>query len=295
MDKIYYIPTNKNILHLTFDDGTNNPTTSIILDILKFYNIKATFFVLMENVLKNTNILKRIINEEHTVGLHGYGHKSFSKHPKLAIYRHIKKSIDILHDSFGVDVEYFRPPYGTLTKDTETVIKEFNLIPVGWSIFEKDYQAGRVDKKSDSIMRKCSPGQIIVMHDGYRQLKHQGTTIENLKQILPKLINQGYSFVSIPELVSSKLTIQHKSFNNIPLLGHRIVNFINQNILFLYWDVNYIKSNGNTFEIKIMNDNMSVKFPSPNAMEEWPQKIILPLEYNDSEIFIKNNGIFFKI
>jgi peptidoglycan/xylan/chitin deacetylase (PgdA/CDA1 family) len=292
MDKIYYIPTNKNILSLTFDDGPNNPTTSIILDILKFYNIKATFFVLMENVIKNPEILKRVINEKHTVGLHGYGHKSFSKHPKLTIYRHIKKSIDMLKESFDVNVEYFRPPYGTLTKDTETVIKEFNLIPVGWSVFEKDYQSGRVEKRSDSIMRKCSPGQIIVMHDGYRQLKHQGTTIENLKQILPKLINQGYSFVSIPELVSSKLTQQYKPFNNIPLIGNRIVNFINQNILFLYWEINFI-TNESYFEIKINNNISKIKYPNPNAMEEWPQKIIVP-EYN-SEIFIKNNGIFLKI
>lgn len=297
MEKIYYIPTDKKVLCLTFDDGINNPTTSIILDILKNYNIKATFFVLIENVLKYPDILKRVINDEHSVGLHGLNHISYRKHYKSKIYRHIKKGIKILRDSFGVNVQYVRLPYGTFPQDAETVCKEFNLTPVGWTIMENDYKPYGVQTKSNNIIKRCSAGKVLVLHDGYRCLKHNGATIEILKNILPQLIAQGYSFVSIPELVSSKSNTQHKTFNNIPLLHHEIIDFTEVTTLFLYWDVNYIKNNDEYFNLRIIENNIikideKIKYPDPFKMEEWPQKIVFPLSSitKNSEIFISDKN-----
>jgi len=320
MDKIYFIPTDKKILTLTLDDGPEHSTTPIILDILKNYNIKATFFVLMENVLKNPDILKRTIQEGHTIGLHGYNHKSFRKHPKLTIYRHIKKCMDMLYSSFSVRPVYFRPPYGTLTPETEIICNEFNMTPIGWSIMEKDWQPNMITKKSNNFIKKCSPGKIIVLHDGYRNFKHEGTTIEISKLMLPQLLNQGYSFVSIPELVASKSHSPHKTFNDVPLLHNEIIDYecYNQTTLFLYWDVNCISTipkctcptcgseiDRNMFQLKILNNNETIinkcfEFPSPNAMESWHKGIELPLKSitNNSEIFIaqkQNDYLFVKL
>ena len=305
-NRIYYVPTNKMELCVTFDDSPESspgsPTTNIILQILKNYNIKATFFVLTENVLRNPDIVKRIIDEGHTIGLHGYTHKSFRKHPKLTIYRHIKKSLDILDASFSVSSKngplFFRPPFGTFTPETEIVCNQFNMIPAGWCILEKDYQARRVLTKSNNIIKKCSPGKILCLHDGFRNFKHEGATIEILKVILPQLIAQGYNFVSIPELVSCKSHAYHKVFNGVPLLFHEIIDYTKSTILFLYWDIDLVKSAEDTFQLKIMDNNKiiydaPVKFPNPSFMKEWSGGIDFPLGAinKGNEIFINNINV----
>jgi len=76
MDKIYYIPASKKVMSLTFDDGVDSYTTPIILNILKKYNIKATFFVLIANILKNPKILQQLIDDGHSVQLHGWNHRN---------------------------------------------------------------------------------------------------------------------------------------------------------------------------------------------------------------------------
>ncbi|MFA5366109.1 MAG: polysaccharide deacetylase family protein, partial [Candidatus Bathyarchaeia archaeon] len=240
MEKIYYIPTDRKMICLTFDDGPNDPTTPIILEILKTHNIKATFFVLVENAMKNPAIMEAVIREGHTIGLHGYNHKSFNTYPKLKTYRHIKRCLEIMEQQFGVQTAYFRPPYGTFPDCAETIANEFNLTPVGWSLMEADWKPSMSRLKTKNILARCSLGKIVVLHDGYRHYTHVGTTIENLQQMLPPLISSGYSFVSIPELVAAKTQLQSKVLNGIPLLHREIVDLSQSTVLFLYWDINYI-------------------------------------------------------
>jgi len=310
IEKVYYIPTDEKIMCLTFDDGPSNPTTSIILDILKNFNIKATFFVLLENVIHNVPIVKRILLEGHEIGLHGHEHVSLTKYPKIYVYRYVKQCINAIQQQFGITVKYFRPPYGTLPVDAAKIITgDFNLIPVGWSATEKDWKTHYTSLKSKSLLKKSSPGKIILMHDCFRHWNwpHNGTTIGNLKQILPRLINKGYSFTTIQDLINSKNQTPRKSYNDIPLLHHEIINFADKSVLYLYWDVNAIKDSnkcicptccsslhGIMFEFKINNINTPsfvAKYPSPTAMKEWIQQIEFPLRTinENTEIFIQNN------
>ncbi len=305
MDKIYYIPTDKKIVSLTFDDGPCNPTTLIILDILKQYNIKATFFLLIENVIKNLDITKKIIEDGHTIGLHAYNHISLRRFPKRSIYHQIKTTLNVLKDKFNINVNYFRPPYGTLTIDANLIAKELGLQPIGWTVMEEDWKSKFLRIKTTKILNKIIPGVIIVLHDGYRHLPHQGTTVEILKNILPVLLTQEFKFVSISELSHSK-NIQPKIFNNIPLLSYNICNLMNKTVLFLYWDVNFTDPT-KQFEIEIkptnkeLNNNLNfhsiLNYPSPDAMEQWVQKIEFPLGVisKDSNILIKNNNQFLSI
>jgi len=315
VEKIYYIPTNKKIMCLTFDDGPNNPVTTIILNILKSYNIKATFFVLIENVINNPKIIEKIISDKHEIALHGYNHSSFNKYPKRKIYHEIKKSFDLLQQRFGITVKYFRPPYGTTPDGSEEVMKEFNIIPVGWTIMEKDWKPGFTSYKSQKIITRCSPGKIIVMHDGFRSWKHEGTTVENVKQIIPPLLSQGYSFVTIQELISARSKTLPKIYNNIPLLGYEVLDLLNQTTLFFYWDINSIDHyqkcrcptcntlfTGSMFKFKVNNINVppfTAKYPSPYAMEDWAQQMDFPLHSinKNTDIFIQDKIIkkFIKI
>jgi len=300
MEKIYYIPTDKKVLCLTFDDGPNTPTTSIILDILKRYKIKATFFVLAENILHNQNTFKEVVQEEHDIGLHGFNHISFSKHPEDVTHKEIQKCFEILN-KFNINPIYFRPPYGTLTPYTEIATKHFNMTSVGWTIMKRDYFCSNPLEKAQGIMNTCKPGKIITMHDGCHNRSHTGSTIKILEIILPYLITEGYSFVSIPTLIATKINKQYKIFNNVPLLGHEITIWGHKPYLLLYWDVNFIKDN-KSFQLRIMDNNkiidMNADFPNPYAMKEWSQEIRLPIPKatNDTKISIKNNnGEFIEI
>ena len=314
MNKIYYVPTDKKLLSLTLDDGPNNPTTSIILDILKNYKIKATFFLLIQNVLANPNMLKRIAEDGHAIGLHGFNHESFKSFSKLKAYRQIKHCMNVLHQ-FGITPTYFRPPYGTFPEATQTVSQEFNLTPIGWTIMEKDWLPSYSYRKSMNFLAKCSPGKILVLHDGYRHFAHNGSTIENLNIIIPKLINKNYSFVTIQELVANQSLVKPKIFNGVPLFHYDIIdfNFYSMTVLSFYWDVNFINAvknrcpickteiNTNLFEVQIKTKDkikhLYVKYPSPYAMEEWPQQIEFPYKaiHKDSEVFIKDNEKFVKL
>ena len=314
MEKIYYLPTDKKIICLTFDDGPNDLVTPIILKILKQYKIKATFFVLMENVVRYPDVLKNLIADGHEVGLHGYTHKSFRKHPTLTIYRHINKAMELLK-TFGVRPVYFRPPYGTFTIETEKICQEFNLAPIGFTVMEKDWQPYHPERKTICLLKKCSPGKIIVLHDGYRNYKPDGTTVEKLSQSIPVLLSRGYSFVSIPELISAKSTAPCKIFNNVPLLHHEIIHYenYNQTMLHFYWDVSTLEPNiehacptcgtkieNKKFEIQIgppNNTHLVRDYPDSTAMESWHKGMEFPLNFvnEHTPIYIKDKNTFIKI
>jgi len=282
MQKIYYIPTKENVISLTFDDGPEPITTPIILDILKNYNIKATFFVLIDNIVTYPKIFERLIQEGHSVGLHSWNHRSWRRHSQSKLNVNIKRCMDILRTSFGVVPKYYRPPYGSFTNSSEIITNELNLTPVGWSASIKDYRGGWPLNKSNDLISQCSNGKIVLLHDGCHTWKHDGPTVKILNNILP-LLTQKYSFVSIDELIKNKST-QYLSFNNVPLFHHEIINIQNKTYLMLYWDINCITKQ---FNLQINNKNILLDYPEINAMKTWPQRIELPLNCN-KEIFIEN-------
>lgn len=273
MDKIYYIPTSKKILSLTFDDGPTFNTYSI-LDILKSYNIKATFFVLMRTVVENKDILKQIIKDGHNIGLHGFDHRSLSKHNPSYIKKIIQESLQYLKENFGINISYIRPPFGTITQYGDALFKELGLTQIGWSVMTKDWYTRYINDKSIKIISNCQPGKIIVLHDGLRTNCHVETGAPKiLNNIIPHLVQQQYSFVDIPSLINSynpnltQIIGRHHLFS----ASHSISNNVLR--LELLWNVATIKPN-QTFKIKVVDgkqphEPIILPFPDPMAMKEW--------------------------
>lgn len=273
MDKIYYIPTKQKVLSLTADDG---PTfnTSIILDILKSYQIKATFFVLTKTVMENKNILKKIIDEGHTIGLHGFDHRSLSKHDPSYIKYIIQESLTYLKKNFGVDISYIRPPFGTIPQYGDSIFKEFGLMQLGWCVMTKDWYTKFIEDKYKEIVSNCQPGKIIVMHDGLRTNSNVATGAPKvLELVVPHLVEQQFSFVDIPTLINSydhsipTRIGRHTLFSARQTIVNNILN------LDLFWDMTTVKPN-QEFQIKVVSENHSYEpviapFPNPTAMKEW--------------------------
>jgi len=290
MEKIYYVPTDKKLMSLTFDDGPNDPVTPIILQILKKYNAKATFFVLLEQALKYPNIIRKIIDEGHAIGIHGTEHISYSKYSPEEIYQDVLRNVEVFSHVFKTIPKYLRPPYGTLLKSVQVVCKKFGLIPIGWTIMVRDWLLRDPEQKIGEIVTRSSAGKILVLHDVKWK---QNLSILILNTILP-ILSENYKFVPLKDLLAARKIRQDKIFDGVTLLDSEYIGSTNLS-LFLYWDINSIGPQNKTFNIKIVSNNKTLKktlnFPNPEAMKEWPCLVELPKHFltKNSQVFIKDN------
>lgn len=202
--------TEKKEIALTFDDGPDSRYTNIILDILKKYDVKGTFFVVSENALKNKNIIKRIIDEGHSIGLHSLKHRS----PWLSLPFQTKndfyESLDIFK-KMGISIRFYRPPWGTFNLLTQYFGKKLGLKTVLWSINGNDWFYKTTYKEVvDTIMNKIMKGDIILLHDSSNVLNNPIKTIDALQILIPRLKKHGYRFVTIGngvgDLLNEKLS-----------------------------------------------------------------------------------------
>lgn len=158
MEKIYYIPTNKKMLSLTFDDGPSINTLKV-LDILHNYNVKATFFLLTTMAEQSEYIVEKIINDGHKIELHGFDHRSFNKLDQQRIKDIIHKSLQYLKKTFNITPSYIRPPFGSITPYGDSIFKEFNLKQIGWTTMTKDWHKSFITDKYNEMASSCQPGK----------------------------------------------------------------------------------------------------------------------------------------
>ncbi len=190
---VWEIPNDDNEIFLTFDDGPIPEVTPWILDLLKKFNIKATFFCVGENIIKHSKIFERLIAEGHQVGNHTYNHLSGWKTDTDNYIDNIKKT-DAVLNQYGVSTALFRPPYGKLKPHQSKAVRNTGKNIIMWSVLTKDYDPGL---KSDTVYNnflKASAGSIIVCHDNIKAFDH-------IKNALPKaiqaLLRKGYVFKTL--------------------------------------------------------------------------------------------------
>jgi peptidoglycan-N-acetylglucosamine deacetylase len=167
---------NKKTVYLTFDDGPIPETTPYILDTLKKYNVKATFFCVGENVKKHPELYKRIIEEGHFTGNHTFNHLKGWITP-LDIY------LENINQCAGyVSSTLFRPPYGKMTRRQYNALKsKFHLI--FWDVLTPDFDANAsVQKCLNIIRKKTRAGSILVFHDNIKAKN-------KLTELLPGALN----------------------------------------------------------------------------------------------------------
>ena len=192
----------KHAIALTFDDGPHAQKTSEILDILKEYDVKATFFVVGENVKLNSEIFERIIEERHEVGNHTFGHKYLFGHKNSK--SDMEREIDLCDDEIFNHSEYssvlFRPPGGIYDGTLTSVCGERGYSMVLWSIDTRDWEGRTVNEIENEILCNISDGAIILMHD---YVSGKSYTAEALRSVIPKLKELGYCFVTVSELIGN--------------------------------------------------------------------------------------------
>lgn len=187
---VWDIPNETNKIYLTFDDGPIPEITEWVLDVLKLYNIKATFFCLGCNVARNPAIYSKIINDGHVVGNHSYHHLNGWETDDGDYLNNIKKSNELLN------TKLFRPPYGKIKKSQiASLIEDYKIIM--WDVLSGDFDSKTTPKKCyTNVTKNTKSGSVIVFHDSTK-------ASENLKYALPRaieyLLEQGFVFDVISE------------------------------------------------------------------------------------------------
>lgn len=189
-----------NKIALTFDDGPHEKYTPEILDILKEYDIKATFFVIGTNIELYPDIVLRTIREGHEIGNHTYHHNKYKDNDLLNIENEIVMNEKILYEIAEYKPKIFRPPGGyccsQLTK--KTAFLDYSVIL--WSIDTRDWKVKSPQIIADTVIDNIKAGDIILCHD-YVEINY---TPDALRIFIPKLLEMGYKFVTVSELISSK-------------------------------------------------------------------------------------------
>lgn len=156
------IPGEEPTAYLTFDDGPIPEVTEWVLDQLKEYKVKGTFFIVAENAVKHPQILQRILDEGHSVGNHTYNHLNGWKTGDLAYLDNIEKAQEVYSSTL------FRPPYGKIKKSQIAQLKPaFKIIM--WDILSGDFDEGISGEQcAQNVVQNLDNGSIIVFHDSLK-------------------------------------------------------------------------------------------------------------------------------
>lgn len=195
---------NQKAIALTFDDGPSPVTTPLILDILKRYHAKATFFVLGQSIPGNEAILKRIVEEGHEVANHTWSHPNLTTLSAEQIREEITKTQDAIREVTGKTPTIMRPPYGNVN---QAVMEAMNLPVIYWSVDTLDWQNRNPQMILENVKQNTQAGGIILMHD-----IHQAT-VDSLPSVLDYLQSQDYHFVTSSELLGTSLNPHHIYYN----------------------------------------------------------------------------------
>jgi peptidoglycan/xylan/chitin deacetylase (PgdA/CDA1 family)/GT2 family glycosyltransferase len=196
---------------LTFDDGPNEPYTSQVLEILEQYRIRATFFLIGQNALRHPETCRRIVAAGNAIGNHSHGHrKSLCLRRGKAVARDIEAAHQAIYECTGLEPTLFRPPHGFRSPWLMRTVRNLGYTVVTWDNMTSDWNAERSgDEIILAILGRAKPGGVIVLHDGRdtRLNYDRSHMLQALPFVIETLMERGFEFVTIPELLESEVTL----------------------------------------------------------------------------------------
>ena len=197
----YFHRNDKNRIALTFDDGPHPFDTIKILNILDKYNVKATFFVIGQNAVNYRDALKEIVKRGHEIGNHTYTHTVIKSMSTSDIINEVESCREVIYDISGENTVLFRPPEGLMAQVNSEDAELFEGYEVIlWSVDTMDWSHNSPKEIARYVSNKTKSGDIILMHD---YIGYNSPTPEALELLLPDMINKGFEFVTISELLAS--------------------------------------------------------------------------------------------
>lgn len=186
----------KPTLALTFDDGPHATLTPKLLDILKEAGVRATFYVIGSRVSQHPEIIERMVREGHEIGNHTWNHPDLRDLGPAEIRRELQKTEDAIRSACGRGSFSMRPPYGAINQKVANAIPEAHRPIVMWTVDPLDWKKPGSGVVAQRLLAGAKPGAILLCHD-----IHPGT-IDAIKIAIPKLIELGYTFSTVSEILT---------------------------------------------------------------------------------------------
>ena len=197
-DVVYSCVTEDKRIALTFDDGPHPVYTEEILSILDEYGIKATFFLIGVNAEAYPEIARKEAAAGHELGNHSYSHADLGKAGYGTVCREIDEGERAVWENFEYRTRLLRPPGGCWGDDLVRAASERDYTLVCWSVDTRDWAHTPSGKIVENVMQNTAGGDILLFHD---YVYGDSPTPEALRVLIPKLLDQGYRFVTVSELL----------------------------------------------------------------------------------------------
>lgn len=200
-DVIYSWNSNEKKIALTFDDGPHPVYTPEILEILEEYGVHATFFVIGQNLEYYGELLNREIEAGHEIGNHTYSHRNLRTLTNEMIEQEIRETETAVYNRSEYKTQLLRPPGGKLGEELCRLAQENDYTVVCWSVDTLDWAHTPTEEIVENVLSSVEGGDIILFHDF---VSGDSPTPEALRIIIPALLEDGYEFVTVSELIGAE-------------------------------------------------------------------------------------------
>ena len=180
------------LIALTFDDGPHPVYTKKLLDGLKERHVKASFFLIGQSIPGNEELIRQMARDGHLVGTHCYSHEDLTKMTLQEASEDIERTNEMICEISGRLPDHIRPPYGRWSDDLEAAV---GMTPVFWDIDTLDWKSQDAAKVERQIYKNVGKHQVILLHDVF------DTSVEAALAVIDTLAEQGYTFVTVDELL----------------------------------------------------------------------------------------------
>lgn len=200
-DAYYVGDDSEKVIYLTFDCGYENGNTGPILDALQKHNVQATFFVVGHFLESAPDMVRRMVEDGHTVGNHTYHHLDMPTISDMETFRReVDDVADLFHEITGEELSmYYRPPQGKCNTENLKMAQELGYNTIFWSLayvdWNQDDQPSH-EEAFDKLTSRIHPGAIVLLHNTSQ------TNGEILDELLTKWEEMGYSFKPLSELTN---------------------------------------------------------------------------------------------
>lgn len=189
---ITHIKTNEKIIFLTIDDAPTSESTPQTLEILKYYNVKATFFCIGKNIIKNQNIFEKILKDKHSIANHSFSHQNGWRTNTKRYISDVNKGKSLTNSNI------FRPPYGKISPLQYLFLYKKNRI-VLWTMMVYDFDKKRSLEKDKKLLEKyLQPGSIFIFHDNQKAIDKKNILLPYFIELALKL---NFSFEPIDKYI----------------------------------------------------------------------------------------------
>lgn len=205
------LPEGEKKAALTFDAAWGNEDTQQLIDILKKYNVKATFFVIGQWAEKYPDSVRALYDAGHDVMNHSYDHPHYTQLSGADMVQNVSHASDVIGEVTGVRPNLFRAPYGDYNATVVETMRNAGYYTIQWDVDSLDWKDLSASEITSRVLTKVKPGSIILFHNAALH------TPEALPGIIESLQNDGYSLVKVQDMIYKSNYTMDNEGRQIPM------------------------------------------------------------------------------